>query len=57
MSTRPEPWGSGAVEIVERVKTVETATRNGIVPGSVGLAQGHPLLITKPPALRQQPSV
>ena len=34
MSTRPVPWGSGSVEI---------AIRNGIFPGSVGLAQAHPL--------------
>ena len=33
---------------------MEIATRNVIVPGSVGLAQAHPL--TKPPAMREQPS-
>ena len=31
MSTRPDPRGSGAVEVME------VATRNGIIPGSVGL--------------------
>ena len=45
MSTRRDPWGSGAVEI---------ATRNGIIPGSVGPAQAHPL--TKSPDRRKQPS-
>ena len=40
MSTRPVPSGSGLVEI---------ATRKVIFPGSVGLAQAHPL--TKPPAM------
>ena len=40
MSTRPDPWGSGAVEI---------AARDGIIPGSVGLAQAHPP--TKPLAM------
>ena len=43
MSTQPDPWGSGAVEI---------ATRNAI--SSVGLAQAHPL--TKPSAMRKHPS-
>ena len=43
MSTRPDPWESGAVEM---------ATRNGIIQGSVGLAQARPL--TKPPAMRKQ---
>ena len=33
---------------------MEIATRNGIIPGSVGLAQAHPL--TKTPAMREQPS-
>ena len=32
---------------------MEIATRNVIFPGSVGLAQAHPL--TKPPAMREQP--
>ena len=32
---------------------MEIATRNGIIPGSVGLAQAHPLTI--PPAMREQP--
>ena len=41
MSTRPDPWGLGAVEI---------ATRNGIIPGSVGLTQAHPQI--KPPAMK-----
>ena len=45
MSTLPGPWGSGAVEIT---------TRNGIIPGSMGLAQAHPL--TKHPTMRNQPS-
>ena len=45
MSTRLDPWEPGAVEI---------ATRNGMIPGSVGLAQAHPL--TKPPAMRKLPS-
>ena len=45
MSTRPEPRGSSGVEI---------ATRNAIIPGSVGLAQARPL--TKNPAMREQPS-
>ena len=45
MPTRPDPRGSGAVEI---------ATRNAIIPGSRGLAQAHPL--TKAPAMREQPS-
>ena len=40
MLTRPDPSGSGAVEI---------ATRNGIIPGSMGLAQTHPTP-TKSPA-------
>ena len=31
---------------------MEIATRNGIFPGSVGLAQAHPL--TKTPAMRKQ---
>ena len=48
MSTRPEPSGSGAVEIVE------IATRNFILSGSVGLAQARPL--TKHPAATKQPS-
>ena len=43
MSTRLAPWGSGAVEV---------ATQNVIFPGSVGLAQAHPL--TRPPAMRKQ---
>ena len=30
------------------------ATRNGVIPGSAGLAQAHPL--TKPPAMRKQPA-
>ena len=41
MSTRPVPRGSVSVEI--------RATRNVIFPGSVGLAQAHPL--TKPLAM------
>ena len=41
MSTRLDRWGSDAVEI---------ATRKVMPPGSVGLAQAHPL--TKPPAMR-----
>ena len=45
MSTRPDPRGSGAVEIV---------TRDDIISGSVGLAQAHPL--TKCPAMGKQPS-
>ena len=44
-STRLDPWGSGVVEIT---------TRNVILPGSVRLAQAHPL--TTPPAMRKQPS-
>ena len=48
MSTRHDPWGSGAMD------TVEIATRNFILSGSVGLAQARPL--TKPPAARKQPS-
>ena len=34
ISTRPGPWGSGAVE---------AATQNGIIPDTAGLAQAHPL--------------
>ena len=45
MSTRLDPWGSGAVAI---------ATRNVIFACSVGLVQAHPL--TNPLALRKQPS-
>ena len=45
MSTRLDPWGSGAVEI---------ATQNVILPGSVGLAQAHPP--TKTPTTINQPS-
>ena len=45
MSTRPDSLGSGAVR---------TATRNGIIPGSVGLAQNYPLT-TKTPITRKQP--
>ena len=45
MSTRPEPLRSGAVEI---------AVGNVVIPGSVGLAQAHP--VTKTPAMRKQPS-
>ena len=45
ISTPPDPWGSGAVEI---------ATRKVIPTGSVGLAQAHPL--TKLPPMRKQPS-
>ena len=48
MSTRPDPWGSGAVEIAE------IATQNVVIPDSVGLAQPRPL--TKPPAMVRQPS-
>ena len=44
MSTRPEP---------EDQKTVGIATRNVAIPGSVRLAQAHPL--TKPTATRNQP--
>ena len=43
MSTRPAPRGSGSVEI---------ATQNDIFPGSVGLAQAQPLMLTtKTPAM------
>ena len=45
MPIRPDPWGSGAVEI---------ATRDGIILGSVGLAQAHSL--AKHPAMRKQSS-
>ena len=38
MSTRPVPWGSGAVEI---------ATPPVVISGSVGLAQAHPLTKTR----------
>ena len=47
MSTRPDLW-------VPQVGVVEIVTRNDIIPGSVGLAQAHPL--TKPPVMRKQPS-
>ena len=43
MSTRLAPWGSGAVEV---------ATQNVFLPGSVELAQAHPL--ARPPAMRKQ---
>ena len=33
---------------------MEIATQNGIIPGSVGLAQAQPL--TKPQAMREQPN-
>ena len=45
MSTRLDPWGSGVVEM---------ATRAVTPPGSVGLAQAHPL--TDPSTMRKQPS-
>ena len=44
VSTRPDAWGSGAVEI---------ATRNVFITGSVRVAKGH---LTTPPAMRKQPS-
>ena len=44
VSTRLDPWASGAVEI---------ATRKAILPCSVGLAQARPP--RKPPATRKQP--
>ena len=44
MTTRLDPWGTGVMEM---------ATRSVIPPGSVGVAQAHPL--TKPPAVRKQP--
>ena len=46
MSTRLDPWGSGAVEI---------ATRKVIPPGSMGLVQARPL--ATPPAIRKQPFI
>ena len=42
ISNRLEPWGSG---------TIKGATRNVVIPGSLGLAQAHAL--TKPPAVRE----
>ena len=33
---------------------MEIATRNGVIPGRMGLAQAHPL--AKPPAMGEQPS-
>ena len=42
------------MEIAEIMEIVEIATRNGIIPGSVGRAQAHPLM--KPLAMRKKPS-